>query len=59
MGSGGETVPTPSDMDLDELDEEGVEKLIMAARSEGPDHKRAFGDLVKALGTRAKKQKCG
>eukprot|EP00959_Pyramimonas_sp_CCMP1952_P309894 6484808-Pyramimonas_sp.AAC.1 len=43
MGSGGGNVPAPSDMELDELDEEWVGKLMMTARSEGPDHKRAFG----------------
>eukprot|EP00959_Pyramimonas_sp_CCMP1952_P437518 9160404-Pyramimonas_sp.AAC.1 len=59
MGSGGEKVPTPYDMDLEELDEEGAEKLFMVARFEGPDIKRAFGELAKALGIRAKKQKCG
>ena len=58
-GVGGENVPTPTDSEMDELDEEGVEKLILAARSEGPDHKRAFGEMVKTLGLMAKKQKCG
>eukprot|EP00959_Pyramimonas_sp_CCMP1952_P045133 942732-Pyramimonas_sp.AAC.1 len=55
---GGENIPTPMDADLEDISDEGIDKLIEAARSE-EDNKRAFGDLLEQLGVQAKKQKCG